>query len=197
MRQEKQHRIGHRRQNGAERHILRRQIRQKKHGQNRQRNPPVRHGCNGQPAQDALAAPEAQQRREIMPQRHGYAAQQHAFQIVAVALEHQARHQAGADRLDKIDGQHQQAVLHAVIPDEIGQPGVAAAVAADILVDHQCGNAHGAVQISQKIGRQRRHQNGKPHNYDSSLSPFWRMVIRTGVPCRPKTSRIWFSRYRW
>ena len=31
---------------------------------------------------------------------------------------------------------------------------------------------------------------------DHSFSPFCRISMRTGVPSRPNTARIWFSRYR-
>ena len=71
-----------------------------------------------------------------------------------------------------------------------------ASVAADIIVGKKPGNQNGTVKISQKIAGKNDNDYAQNHAYCSSLSPFWRMVMRTGVPMRSKTSRIWFSRYR-
>ena len=84
----------------------------------------------------------------------------------------------------------------AVVPEKVGKTSVSTAVETNVVMLVKPGDQHGTVQISQKIADRGGNEKGKPQAH-SSLSPFCRMVIRTGVPCSPKTSRIWFSRYRW
>ena len=97
-------------------------------------------------------------------------------------------------------------------PVEVGKSRVAAAVVADVVPQDILRYDDRPVKAAAEIrlhrdGEQKNSGKFQPeqdfrsllhiHGNHSSLSPFWRMVIRIGVPSSPNTLRIWFSRYRW
>ena len=131
-----------------------------------------------------------------MAQHHTHAAQHPAFQFISKGSQSDAGNQAGQHGFAYINENYQQRPAGAVAADKVGQTCVAAAMAAHIVVEHRR-NADGAVVIAQKVTHQSGDNQCVNEHQLSSLSPFCRMVIRMGVPLRPKTSRIWFSRYRW
>ena len=139
---------------------------------------------------------EAQGGGEIVTDAHKQGTQNRTLQSAAQRCQQHPPQQAGSHGLEGINGENQQPAERAIVPAEIGKSGVAASVAADIIVGKKPGNQNGTVKISQKIAGKNDNDYAQNHAYCSSLSPFWRMVMRTGVPMRPKTSRIWFSRYR-
>ena len=127
-----------------------------------------------------------------MSQHHADTRKGHALQTQTVRLKHKSAQQTGEDGLAYVDGNDHRGAPRAVAADEVGQSRVAAAMAAHIVVKHGA-DADGAVVVAEKIGDKGGNENSLEH-HSSSLSPRCRMVMRMGVPFRPKTSRIWFSR---
>ncbi len=78
-------------------------------------------------------------------------------------------------------------------PAEVGKPGVAPAQLRQVPLEHIAGGYPPGADAAADVGDKSREQQQKPVE-DHSLSPFCRITMRTGVPSRPKTERIWFSR---
>ena len=133
--------------------------------------------------------------RQCGPQRVAAAGEQHIKQ--PLADEHR-RHafahipQRGARRSGLAEGaQH------------IGHAAVAAAMIAHIIVEKHLGDDHAEQNAAQQIPLQRRQHAGTeqtenhtnaPFSQRAEPSPCSRVIMRMGVPVRPKVSRIWFSR---
>ena len=110
-----------------------------------------------------------------------------------------------ADGLEHVERDDHGRALRAIIAVKVRQPRVAAAVAAHIVVVEEMRRGDRAVDATQKI-RQHRDQSrqGKCRDnrdarkinafHQSSLSPFSRIDMMTGVPSSPKTLRMQFSR---
>ena len=74
---------------------------------------------------------------------------------------------------------------------EIRQAGVAAAVIAHVAVKDVFRCDDRPVESAKQVGE---NGDGREQSGDHSCSPFCRMTMRMGVPSRPNTARIWFSR---
>ena len=113
-----------------------------------------------------------------------------------------------ADSLEHVERDDHGRALRAVIAVKIRQPRVvAAAMAAHVVMVENVRRRDRAVDAAQKI---RQHRNGdrcaiqhyccersdliRINSHQSSLSPFSRMDMMTGVPSSPKTLRMQFSR---
>ena len=127
-------------------------------------------------------ADDAEERTEILAR--GAPAEKIAQEIIA--------QQHRADGLEHVERDDHGRALRAVIAVKIRQPRVAAAMAAHVVVKHGA-DADGTIMVAEKIGDKGGNEDSLEH-HSSSLSPRCRMVMRMGVPFRPKTSRIWFSR---
>ena len=75
--------------------------------------------------------------------------------------------------------------------EEICQAGVAAAVIAHVAVKDVFGGDDRPIEPAEQVGE---NGNSREQSGDHSCSPFCRMTMRMGVPSRPNTARIWFSR---
>ena len=82
-----------------------------------------------------------------MPQHHAGTCKGHAFQAQTVRLKHKSAQQTGEDGFADVNGNDHRGAPRAVAADEIGQPRVAAAMAAHVVVEHGA-DADGTVFIS-------------------------------------------------
>ena len=86
-----------------------------------------------------------------MPQHHAGTCKGHAFQAQTVRLKHKSAQQTGEDGFADVNGNDHCGAPRAVAADEIGQPRVAAAMAAHVVVEHGA-DADGTVMVAEKIG---------------------------------------------
>ena len=86
-----------------------------------------------------------------MPQHYTDTCKGHPLQTQTVRLEHKSAQQTGEDGLAYVDGNDHCGAPRAVAADEVGQPRVAAAMAAHVVVKHGA-DADGAVVVAEKIG---------------------------------------------
>ena len=106
---------------------------------------------------------EAQQSGEDVAQDHTHAAQCKTLLVMAVGFEDQTGAEAAQHGLAGVDQNDEQGAAGAVVADEIGQTGVAAAVAADILLGEEGRDTDCAVEVTQQIGGQSGDDDSKPH----------------------------------
>ena len=198
-----------RRGDRAERHIARREPEHRKHAPADKRDAPVEKQQQRAAAQNALAALEAVEDREHMPDD----AEQRCKIFARNAPSQKDAQEAAAEpyraqRLEHIEGDDHERALCAVGAVEVRQPCVAAAVAAHIVVVAEMRRGDRAVDAAEQI---RQHRNGDRYAiqhycrersdlirinafHHSSFSPFSRTDMMTGVPSSPKTLRMQFSR---
>ena len=71
-----------------------------------------------------------------MPQHHAGTCKGHAFQTQTVRLKHKSAQQTGKDGFPYVNGNDHRGASRAVAADEVGQPRVAAAMAAHRSEEH-------------------------------------------------------------
>ena len=112
------------------------------------------------------------------------------------AVPARAEQQRADDQRQEVERQLRQRQLHAALPavdaPEVREEDVPRAEAAEVAVKDEVRGQHRALQAARAVGQQGRDDGKDPVSH--SLSPFCRMTMRMGVPSRPKTARIWFSR---
>ena len=97
--------------------------------------------------------------------------------------------------LQKVHSQYSCETCGTISAVEVGQPRIVAAILTHILSKNQIGNHDCAVHTAKDIADGGNHdQTDRNH---PSFSPFWRITMRIGVPSKPNTARIWFSKYLW
>ena len=87
------------------------------------------------------------------------------------AFQQQAAKQAGRHGLAHVDENDEYGGMGAVIAGEVGQPRVAAALGAHVLMGDNAADDHRAVEVAQQVGDNGGNDNGKYHF--------------TVPPCRP------------
>ena len=184
---DKQHGIGRGGQNGAERDIVRRKDDDQKQAEADDKDAPVHHDRQCSARQDALAAAEAVKDRENMTQLRHRACDHHPE--LRVSGQEPAAEQAGEHDLTHIHQDDEQRCPAAEVPQKIRQAGVSAAFFADVVVHAGVRHDDCAVAAAEQVARSGTADDAPPVHAQSSLSPFWRMVSRMGVPSRPKTPR--------
>ncbi len=164
-------------------------------GDNRRRGSGGRVGKGGNERRRdcGVAAFEIIEERIESAKNHAEAGEDSADIRMAAKAEEQAADEDGDKVFYKLDNEQLYKAADAVYTAEIGKPHVACTEGFQPrFEDISRGEKHGA-EAAHSVGNRRSDEEQKPIDYHS-LSPFWRMVSRTGVPSRPKTERIWFSR---
>ena len=197
-----------RRGDRAERHIARREPQHDERAPADERDAPVEKQQQRAAAQNALAALEAVKHRKHMADDAEQCAEILACCAPAEKIAQEIiAQQHRADSLEHVERDDHGRALRAVIAVKIRQPRVAAAMAAHVVMVENVRRRDRAVDAAQKI---RQHRNGdrcaiqhyccersdliRINSHQSSLSPFSRMDMMTGVPSSPKTLRMQFSR---
>ena len=156
----KQEGVDHAADDGAKGHKAGQNDDDQKHTQKDADDPPVHKGSQRPTGQDALSAPEAEPNGENMS-NDGEAAAEHLRLVrpvqarlrraEACRVNDPSADKAGQDRLADVDQQDQEGIIAAVVAVEIRQPGVAAALGADVLLADPAGDQNRAVEAAQQI----------------------------------------------
>ena len=195
-----------RRGDRAERDIARCEPQHSKNAPADKRDAPVEKQQQRAAAQNALAALEAVKHRKHVSDDAEQCAEILADHPPAKKVSQKIAAEAHrADGLDHIERDDHGRALCTIIAVKVRQPRVAAAVAAHIVVVDEMRRGDRSVDAAEKIrqhcnkNRQaKRHDSRDAHRinvfHQSSLSPFSRIDMMTGVPSSPKTLRMQFSR---
>ena len=103
-------------------------------------------------AEDALAALEPVVDGENVSEREKEAREELSDHGEAVYAEHQPAEEDADDGLAYVDEQHEGDALDSEDAVEVREPGVAAAVVADVLLEYVLGRDYGAVYASEQVG---------------------------------------------
>ena len=142
-------------------------------------------------AEDALAAAKAVKHRVDVAE-HDTKARKHLPRgRRALRAHNEPAGHDGDDSLEYIRANDDGEAGRAERAVEIRQAGVAAAVIAHIAVKDVFRCDDRPVEPAEQVGE---NGDGREQSGDHSCSPFCRMTMRMGVPSRPNTARIWFSR---
>lgn len=149
---------------GAQGHIPGGQPQHRKQAPGDQGHPPVQQQHQHAAGEDALAAPQAEEHREHVPQLAADACDQQAQGPVA----HHPVHQVSADETGQNGFPHvadddAQGIPGAVGPVEVRQARVAAAMLAYIVPDDEVGGHHRPIEAAQQIRHQQRQGHSKYH----------------------------------
>lgn len=166
--QEHRHRHAGRGGDGAQGHIPGGQPQHRKQAPGDQSHPPVQQQHQHAAGEDALAAPQAEEHREHVPQLAADACNQQAQGPVTHYPVHQvSADEAGQHGFPHVADDDAQGIPGAVGPVEVRQARVAAAVLADIIPDDEVGGHHRPVEAAQQIRHQQRQGHGKYHRHVS------------------------------
>lgn len=153
---------------GAQGHIAGQQPQAHEQAPGDQSHPPVQQQHQHAAGEDALAAPQAEEHREHVPQLAANACNQQAQGPVAHYPVHQIpADEAGQHGFPHVADDDAQGIPGAVGPVEVRQARVAAAVLADIVPDDEMGGHHRPVEAAQQIRHQQRQGHGKYHRHVS------------------------------
>lgn len=149
---------------GAQGHIAGQQPQAHEQAPGDQSHPPVQQQHQHAAGEDALAAPQAEEHREHVPQLAADACNQQAQGPVARYPVHQvSADEAGQHGFPHVADDDAQGIPGAVGPVEVRQARVAAAVLADIVPDDEMGGHYRPVEAAQQIRHQQRQGHGKYH----------------------------------
>ncbi len=145
---------------GAQRDVPRQQPQRGEQRPRHQRHAPVQQQNQRAAGEDALAALEAVEHGEHMPQLTAETCHQYAqFPPPEQVQKQEPADETGCQCLAHVDEDDADGVFRAVGAVEVGQSRVAAAVLAHVVLDDEVGDHDGAVETTEKVPQQQ-HDTG-------------------------------------